>query len=45
MSTGSPHKLFNYEVAPPSNVWEKIAAELEDMQLNTNFHQSLKNIP
>lgn len=42
MSTGSPHKLFNYEVAPPSNVWEKIAAELEDTAIEYKFPSKLK---
>lgn len=44
MSTGSQHKMYNYEVAPPPGVWEKIAAELDESELSKKFPSRLYNI-
>lgn len=37
MSNGSPHKMYDYEVAPPAATWEKIAAELDESALAQKF--------
>ena len=37
MSSGPQHKMYDYEVAPPHGVWEKIAAELDESELSQRF--------
>lgn len=37
MSSGARHKMYDYEVAPPQGVWEKIEAELEESELSHKF--------
>jgi|CXWL01.1.fsa_nt_gi uncharacterized protein YwgA len=44
MSSGFQNKMYNYEVAPPAGVWEKITAELEESELSCKFPSRLHNI-
>jgi hypothetical protein len=44
MSSGSQHKMYSYELAPPPAVWEKIAAELDALEMTSPFTKKLKNI-
>jgi hypothetical protein len=44
MSSGLQHKMYNFEVPPPSGVWEKIAAELDESELSNKFPSTLHNI-
>lgn len=43
MSNGVQHKMLTYEVTPPSGVWNKIAAELDESELEHNFPSVLYN--
>ena len=40
----SQHKLYNYEVAPPAEAWERIAQELEGVNDFRNVSQKLQNL-
>lgn len=40
----SSHKLYNYEVAPPAEAWERIAQELEGVNEYRNLSQKLQNL-
>jgi hypothetical protein len=42
MDSGIKNKLFNYEVAPPSALWEKISVELDDSELSSRFPSRLR---
>src|SRR5882672_6537730 len=42
MSSGSDHKIYNYELTPPQGVWEKIAAELDQSELSSTFPKRLR---
>lgn len=44
MSSGLSHKMYNYEVPPPTEVWENIAAELDEVELSKNLSSKLYNI-
>lgn len=44
MSSGFQHKMYNYEVAPPAAIWEKIAAELDETELAKKIQSRLYNI-
>lgn len=44
MSSGLQHKMYDYEVAPPTGVWEKIAAELDESELKQQFPSTLYNL-
>lgn len=44
MSSGLQYKMYNYEVSPPADVWEKIAAELDESELSNKFPSTLHNI-
>ena len=44
MSSGLQHKMYNYEVAPPIAVWDKIAAELDQSELSDKYPSRLYNI-
>ena len=44
MSSGIQHKMYDYEVAPPTGVWEKIAAELDEAELIKKISSRLNNI-
>lgn len=44
MSSGLQHKMYSYEVAPPSGVWEKIVAELDESELEHQFPSTLHNL-
>ncbi len=41
MSSGLQNKMYSYEVAPPPGVWEKIAAELNESDLEYQFPSRL----
>ncbi|MEO7922170.1 MAG: hypothetical protein ABIR30_00680 [Chitinophagaceae bacterium] len=41
MSSGSQHKMYNYEIAPPTGVWEKIAAELDEADIAHKYPSRL----
>ena len=43
MSSGSQHKMYSYELAPPPAIWEKIAAELDASEMTSSFPQKLKH--
>ncbi len=43
MDSGFQYKVYNYEVAPPSGVWEKIAEELDESELSQKFPSGLYN--
>lgn len=43
MNSGLQNKMYNYEVAPPQGVWEKIAAELDESELSYKFSAKLQN--
>ena len=43
MNTDLQHRLYNTEATPPSQVWEKIAAALDESYLNEDFTNKLKN--
>jgi len=40
----SQHKLYNYEVAPPAEAWERIAQELEGVNDYRTISQKLQNL-
>ncbi len=44
MSSGSHHKLYDYEVAPPPGTWAKIEAELDESELSQKFPSALYNM-
>jgi len=44
MNSGFQNKLYNYEVAPPAGVWNRITLELEDAALDNKFPSSLRNM-
>lgn len=44
MSSGLQNKMYNFELPPPSGVWEKIAAELDESELTNKFPSTLHNI-
>src|SRR5687768_8234536 len=41
MSSGIQHKMLGYEVAPPPDTWNKIAAELDESELAHVFPSKL----
>ncbi len=41
MSSGVQHKMLSYGVAPPPGVWDKIAAELDESELDHVFPSTL----
>lgn len=41
MSSGVQHKLLTYEVTPPPGVWNKIAAELDESEIDHAFPSAL----
>jgi hypothetical protein len=43
MSSGSHHKMYDYEVAPPAGIWDKIVAELDESELTLKFPSALYN--
>ena len=44
MSSGLENKMYDYEVSPPTGVWEKIAAELDESELEHQFPSTLHNL-
>ena len=40
----SQHKLYNYQVAPPAEAWERIAQELDGVNEFRNVSQKLQNL-
>ncbi len=44
MNSGSHHKLYDYEVAPPPGVWARIEAELDESELSRKFPSTLFNM-
>lgn len=44
MSSGLSHKMYNYELLPPTGVWENIAAELDEVELSKNLSSKLYNV-
>ena len=42
MNSGVQEKLFNLEATPPPGLWEKIAAELDESELSSNFPAKLR---
>lgn len=44
MSSGIQQKMYDYEVAPPTAVWQKIAAELDESELTKKISSKLFNI-
>lgn len=42
MNSGS-HKMYDYEVAPPPGVWEKIESALDESELDLKFPSALYN--
>lgn len=43
MSSGIQQKMYDYEVAPPSAVWDKIATELDESELTKKISSRLYN--
>ena len=41
MSNGIQHKMLTYEVTPPPGVWNKIAAELDESEIDHVFPSTL----
>lgn len=39
--SGLQHKMYNYEVTPPAGVWDKIASELDESELEHQFPSKL----
>ena len=44
MNSGVQQKMYDYEVAPPAGAWEKIAAELDESELEHRFPSTLHNL-
>lgn len=44
MNSGLQHKMLNYEVTPPENTWNKIAAALDESNLADKFPGTLYNL-
>jgi hypothetical protein len=44
MSSGIKHKMYDYEVTPPSGVWNKITSALDDSDLEYEYPSRIKNI-
>src|SRR6266513_182646 len=44
MSERLQNKMYDYEVPPPTNLWEKIAAELDESELAHEFPSKLYEI-
>lgn len=44
MNSGFQNRMYNYEVAPPQGVWDKINNELDDSALENKFPATLKKI-
>lgn len=44
MSSGSTHKMYNYEVLPPTGVWDNIAAELDEVAQSKNLSSRLYDV-
>ena len=44
MNSGLQHKMLNYEVTPPENTWNKIAAALDESNLSDEFPDKLYNL-
>ncbi len=42
--SGVQHKMYNYQVTPPAGVWEKIAAELDESELEYEFPNRLHDL-
>ncbi|HMU46409.1 MAG TPA: hypothetical protein PKC72_08585 [Chitinophagaceae bacterium] len=42
MSNDSKHKLFNYEVMPPAEVWQKISSELDESDISNQYPARLR---
>ena len=43
MSNGAKHKIFDYEVTPPSGIWDKIQNALDESCSGSSFTNRLKN--
>ncbi len=43
MSNNFPHKIYNYEVSPPADTWQKIAAALDESHLTDKFPSRIYN--
>jgi len=43
MSSGLQHKMLNYEIPPPTGIWEKISLQLDDAAMSHQFPALLKN--
>lgn len=44
MSSGLKDKMYNYEVTPPPNTWDKIASALDESHLSSEFPAVLYNL-
>ncbi len=44
MSSGIKHKMYDYEVTPPSGVWNKISSALDESDLEYEYPSRIKNI-
>jgi hypothetical protein len=44
MSEGIENKMYNYEVTPPTKVWENIAAALDECEMTHQFPSTLYGI-
>ena len=44
MSERLQNKMYDYEVTPPANLWEKIAVELDESELTHEFPSKLYEI-
>jgi len=44
MNSGFQNRMYDYEVAPPAGMWNKIAVELDDSALTNKFPATLQNI-
>lgn len=42
MSNDSKHKLFNYEVTPPAEIWQKISFELDESDISNQYPARLR---
>lgn len=44
MNSGVRDRLYNYEVAPPNSVWEKISTELDESELGAKYPFKLREL-
>lgn len=44
MNSGFQNRMYDYQVAPPPEVWNKIAVELDDSALANKFPATLQNM-